>query len=141
LHQSGIRIMTSSSPIIDKYPWLSAEPEHTSSYLWEPIIAECSQFGAKRVLDLGCGNGAFCGALVTAGFQTVGCDPSSDGISIARNAVPNAAFRQMGVDDDPAELGRDFDVVVSTEVVEHLILPRGFRGLPCRFSVREAISF
>ena len=117
--------MTSPDPILTKYRYGSSDPAHTSAYLWEPILSLCRQFGARRVLDLGCGNGAFCRELVQAGFQTVGCDPSSDGIGIAAKTVPGAAFQQIGVDDDPAKLGGlDFDTVVSTEVVEHLIVPR-----------------
>ena len=113
-----------SSPILAQYHYGSADPPHTSAYLWQPILACCKQFGARRVLDLGCGNGAFCSALVQAGFETVGCDPSSEGIRLAAQAVPAATFKQIGVDDDPSPLGKEFDVVISTEVVEHLVIPQ-----------------
>ena len=66
-----------------------------------------------------------CGALHAAGFSVTGCDPSEEGIHHARQAVPGGDFHVAGVYDDPAELGPlDFDVVVSTEVIEHLLLPR-----------------
>jgi 2-polyprenyl-6-hydroxyphenyl methylase/3-demethylubiquinone-9 3-methyltransferase len=108
-----------------EYHYGSADAAHTSDYLWKPIIAQCAKAGAKRVLDVGCGNGAFCRELANAGFGAVGCDPSGEGIRIAAESLPQAKFRQLGVDDDPAILGeRDFDVVVSTEVVEHLTMPR-----------------
>ena len=110
------------SPV--RYQFESAEPAHTDAYLTAPIIRMCKALGASRVLDLGCGNGALCGQLVKSGFTVAGCDPSEDGIRFAKEAVPAARFTRIGVDDDPAELGeRDFDVVVSTEVVEHLIVP------------------
>ena len=43
---------------------------------------------------------------------------------LAAEACPGVTFRQMSVDDDPAALGGSFDIVVSTEVVEHLVAPR-----------------
>ena len=108
-----------------EYHYSSAEAAHTSGYLWKPILAHCARAGAKRVLDLGCGNGALCSELVKAGYSAVGCDPSGEGIRVATESVPGASFKQLGVDDDPSALGeRDFDVVVSAEVVEHLAMPR-----------------
>ena len=117
--------MNIKDPILAGYGFGSAEPSDASAYLWNPILALCKLFKARRILDLGCGNGAFCQELVRAGFEAVGCDPSKDGIRFATEAVPSATFKRVGVDDDPATLAeRDFDVVVSTEVVEHLFLPR-----------------
>lgn len=55
----------------------------------------------------------------------VGCNPSESGIFYARKVVPKAKFYQLGVYDDPAQIEQaDFDVIVSTEVVEHLFYPR-----------------
>ena len=116
--------MSTRDPILARYEYDSEAPACTSRYLWDPILALCRQFEPTRVLDLGCGNGAFCRRLVDAGYQVVGCDPSADGIRFATTTVPQGTFKTLGVDDDPAELGAlNFDVVVSTEVVEHLYLP------------------
>ncbi len=63
--------------------------------------------------------------LAAAGFAVVGCDPSEEGIRIAAQTLPHISFRVLSVYDDPAALGEsDFDVVVSTEVIEHLLYPR-----------------
>ncbi|MGI8966668.1 MAG: class I SAM-dependent methyltransferase, partial [Limisphaerales bacterium] len=112
--------MSIQEPNPSKYHFGSAERPHTSEYLWSPILAQCRRFKARRVLDLGCGNGAFCHELVRAGFEVVGCDPSEDGIRFAKESVSAAVFMRIGVDDKPEALGEgDYDVVISTEVVEH----------------------
>jgi 2-polyprenyl-3-methyl-5-hydroxy-6-metoxy-1,4-benzoquinol methylase len=102
----------------------SAEPPHTAAYLTPIIVGWCRRIGAQRILDLGCGNGALCGHLSSEGFEVTGCDPSEEGIALARRAYPHIPFYHLGAYDGPAPLGTDFDVVVSTEVIEHLFLPR-----------------
>jgi 2-polyprenyl-3-methyl-5-hydroxy-6-metoxy-1,4-benzoquinol methylase len=119
------------------YGFASAEPPGSARYLTPHILRICRRLSAGRVLDVGSGNGALCGALSTAGFDVVGCDPSEDGVSVARAAYPHLSFHRLGVYDDPAAVGRrDFDVVVSTEVIEHLYLPR---ALP-RFAAQVLAS-
>jgi len=106
------------------YHFATAEKPHTAHYLYDPVIAICRRLGARRVLDLGCGNGAFPGALSEAGFDVVGCDPSEEGVAVAKEKFPRLDFHRLGVYDNPSILGRDFDAVVSMEVVEHLHSPR-----------------
>jgi len=116
-----------------QYRFDSAAPPHTADYLTTHIISMCRRISARRILDLGCGNGALCGALSDAGFNVTGCDPSEEGIEFARRTYPHCQFFLLGVYDDPTTLGdAHFDVVVSTEVVEHLFFPR---ALP-RFAVQ-----
>lgn len=123
----------STHPTPFRYNFGTAEAPHTADYLTRPILEVCREVAAKRVLDLGCGNGALCGDLAAAGLDVTGCDPSEDGIGFARRAHPQLPFHVLGVEDEPGNLGAAaFDVVVSTEVVEHLFLPR---ALP-RFAAR-----
>jgi 2-polyprenyl-3-methyl-5-hydroxy-6-metoxy-1,4-benzoquinol methylase len=66
-----------------------------------------------------------CNDLAKAGFEVTGCDPSEEGVALARRSYPDIRFFALGVHDDPGALRRtEFDVVVSTEVIEHLFLPR-----------------
>lgn len=102
---------------------MEATPGH--AYI-DPVIFSLMDGleGVKRVLDLGCGNGTLSAGLIQRGYQVVGCDPSADGVAIAREQVPQGRFEVCGVYDDPDMLGeKDFDLVVSEEVVEHLYRP------------------
>lgn len=79
-----------------------------------------------QVLDLGCGNGALAAQMVRWGYQPVGVNPSSSGIPQARAHLPGVAFSRPSA--EPEQLASlrlpPFDVVVSTEVVEHVYTPR-----------------
>jgi 2-polyprenyl-6-hydroxyphenyl methylase/3-demethylubiquinone-9 3-methyltransferase len=59
------------------------------------------------------------------GCTAIGIDPSASGIEIARRAHPTCRFEQMEATADLLlALGEEpFDIVVSTEVVEHLYDP------------------
>ncbi|MCE9520403.1 MAG: class I SAM-dependent methyltransferase [Verrucomicrobia bacterium] len=81
-----------------------------------------------RVLDVGCGNGYTCGEFIKRGCQVTGIDLSEQGVSIARHTYPEGRFELFGADDQLlANLDEEpFDMVVSTEVVEHLYAQREF---------------
>lgn len=107
------------------YEYHTPEAPTSDSVLTPHVVRLCAALGAKRVLDLGCGNGSMMAALHQAGFQVSGCDPSESGLEFARQAVPGANLKVLGVYDASGELGESgFDVVTSTEVVEHLFSPR-----------------
>jgi len=107
-------------------------------FLWEqPGLTEAHQWifprlirwleaeHVRNVLDLGCGNGAFTGALAEAGYDVVGVDMSESGIAVARRACPTVRLIQSDLDTPfPRELLNSFDAVLAVEVVEHLLLPR-----------------
>jgi len=93
-------------------------------YLAGPVLARLHASGARRVLDLGCGNGAFSALLAREGYETTGVDHSVSGIEIAKSRR-GAAFAQHDLNAPLPEIhvGR-YDAVVSLEVIEHLLLPR-----------------
>lgn len=89
------------------------------------FLAELSP--GKKVLDAGCGRGAFTGRLAKVGHEVFGFDLSKPGIEIAKNQYPDIRFEVASVYDDFETLfGCTFDSIVSLEVIEHLQDPRCF---------------
>jgi 2-polyprenyl-3-methyl-5-hydroxy-6-metoxy-1,4-benzoquinol methylase len=78
-----------------------------------------------RVLDVGCGNGYWAARFAAMGCTAVGIDPSASGIDIARQAHPGVRYERMDASEHMlADLDEEpFDLVISTEVVEHLYDP------------------
>jgi 2-polyprenyl-3-methyl-5-hydroxy-6-metoxy-1,4-benzoquinol methylase len=77
--------------------------------------------GVRSICDLGCGNGHISGRLAALGYHVTGVDASASGIQIARRAYPDVRFIE-------ALIGRElnvgqFDLVVSSDVIEHLYRP------------------
>jgi 2-polyprenyl-6-hydroxyphenyl methylase/3-demethylubiquinone-9 3-methyltransferase len=99
-------------------------PVSSTPYLIQPVFQLIGDIGqGTRVLDVGCGNGYWSGQLRDRGCDVVGIDPSQSGIELARKAYPNVRFECITID-DLATLGESpFDIVVSTEVIEHLYSP------------------
>ena len=77
---------------------------------------------ATRVLDLGCGHGVFGGELVKQGCQVTFAD-ESNGLFPELRSAP---FLQVNIDkDDLSKLGT-YDLVVCSNVLEHLDKPDQF---------------
>lgn len=94
-------------------------------FILKPIVDQLNQAQAEKVLDLGCGNGAFTALLGKNGFAMTGLDHSATGVEIASRAHPGTTFRQQDlIKPIPNELQGQFDAVIAIEVIEHLLLPR-----------------
>ncbi len=79
----------------------------------------------QRILDIGCGNGYLCRLLTDAGVDCIGIEPAPEGLELAKKLVPEGKFYVRSCYEDPttSDLGK-FDLIVSTEVIEHLYFPR-----------------
>jgi len=116
--------MTDNNNIVSDYGWDNDEPKCSQVYLSKPIVETLRDLKAKRILDLGCGNGALSHYLQSERFSVVGCDADQGGVEMALMGKSGAEFRLASVYESPNVLGETgFDAVISTEVIEHLFLP------------------
>jgi ubiquinone biosynthesis O-methyltransferase len=112
-----------------EYSYEDGAATHSGSYLHRhvlDVLAGLRSGGAKRVLDLGCGNGYFAKEMARIGFEVVAIDSSTSGIELAQREASPVRFEVASVYDDIVRNYGRFDAVVSTEVVEHLYDPRTF---------------
>lgn len=112
-----------------EFAFHNAHASHMHRHFMPKVFELSGQIGAgTRVLDVGCGNGFTCGEFAKLGCRVVGVDMSHSGIALARKTFPNCRFETISASVDfLATLGEaPFDLIISTEVVEHLYDPRAY---------------
>lgn len=89
--------------------------------------------GVKSICDLGCGNGHLAGRLASLGYQITGVDASQSGIQIAQRTYPEARFVEALIDRNLNEQTglANFDLVVSSDMIEHLYRPADLLEAAC----------
>lgn len=120
--------MKSPAPTYD-YGYPNAESAHHHAYLLAPLLSlirvNSNAHSGQRILDLGCGNGSLTHTIAQQGYDIVGIEASSQGIAVARQNFPACRFMQARIADLPTpEFQNAFDIVISVEVIEHLLYPR-----------------
>jgi 2-polyprenyl-3-methyl-5-hydroxy-6-metoxy-1,4-benzoquinol methylase len=114
---------------MSEYGYSAAGPGCASHYL-QPIVAEIVAALPKGsvVMDLGCGNGSTLAALRRSGLSLHGLDSSVSGVGIACREHPELDISVADVTADLTShpLYAKCDLVITTEVVEHVFLPRLF---------------
>ena len=110
------------------YGFDNADKSHIHQYLTEPILCLLGPPSGKKILDVGCGNGWLAALLVDKGYDVYGTDASQLGIEIANRRHPGRFFVQdLSQDTLPDALAAHaFQVIISTEVVEHLYDPKRY---------------
>lgn len=125
--------MTTSLPKTDRQISISSDEFHwdidgkTESHLYlaVPVLKRLRDMRARKVLDLGSGNGALSAWLNSHDMTVTGLDHSRTGVEVARRKHPHIRFERHDFADPlPGEFVGQFDAVVSVEVIEHLLLPR-----------------
>lgn len=100
-------------------------PERLRFY--EEVAERCASLAPRRIIDVGCGPGTLLRLLVARlpgkPELVVGVDRSRAGIRRARKLLPEARWLVGDLNRLPADSER-FDLVLCTEVLEHIREPR-----------------
>lgn len=113
-----------------EYSYANSNPGHHHTYLLPPLLEMLSpktllNQQKPRVLDLGCGNGSLSQLIAKQGYEVVGVEESESGFKFACLNFPDCHFIQASIYELPfSELENSFDIVISSEVIEHLLYPR-----------------
>lgn len=115
------------SNIVENYGWTTLAGPQSCGYIGPAVIEILKSLPVRRVIDIGSGNGVLCNLLLESGYTVAGVEYDKQGFLISRNNYPKINFYNLGVGDDPSEIMKverePFDLVVSTEVIEHLFSP------------------
>jgi len=101
-----------------------------STYYLLPVIGELTATisAGSVVADAGCGNGSLLAQLQGRDWQMYGLDSSASGLEQGKAAFPEIQFHAVDLSRPLSGfplIGR-CDAVISTEVIEHVFLPRIF---------------
>jgi SAM-dependent methyltransferase len=93
-----------------------ADPEYEEQIL--PLI-DRHLAGARRVLDIGCGEGQLARRAAKLGARVIGLDPTTAQIAVARERAGGPQYGLATAEHLPCRAG-SFDAVVMCLVIEHL---------------------
>lgn len=110
---------------IENSRWNSPSPNEEELIRWiaiNSLIESNINFndGSSRILDLGCGRG-WMTKLLNGYGEAIGYEPVHRVVDYARSLFPDIGFYVGNFHDAAKEQGRNvFDLVVSSEVIEHI---------------------
>ncbi len=86
----------------------------------DALLARVRRLDVRTILDVGCGSGDNLSALAALpGLTLTGVDISREALALARQRVPSA--RLIELDIERQCLSERFDLVISLQVIEHLM--------------------
>ena len=110
------------------YGYNDTKADHVSNYILKPILKHLQGEQDKLILDVGCGNGWLVNELIRNEFNAFGIDASASGINEAKKVNKERFFvHDVNTELLPDELlTKKFEIVISTEVIEHLYNPKKY---------------
>ena len=103
--------------------WSSREPNSDEAARWlaiESILSVLPADNSRRLLDVGCGRG-WMTALAARYGMAQGLEPVAAVVAFARRSYPECSFDTTSLSDLLVnETFRPFDVVLCSEVIEHI---------------------
>jgi SAM-dependent methyltransferase len=86
----------------------------------EDLLRVVSSLGVESILDVGCGAGDNLASLAALGrYELAGVDLSREALARAEQLIPGARFRPLDIEREA--LPECFDLVISIQVIEHLV--------------------
>lgn len=89
---------------------------------WQAVVDAAGIGEETSLLDLGCGNGAFCAFAAARGAIVHGLDAEPDSIAQAMDAVPGGEFR-LGMMETLPWSDASFDVVTAFNAMQYALDP------------------
>ena len=101
------------------------EPTKENKKIYAAIVDQIVSLKPARVLEIGSGMGMLGNIINNMGISYVGIEPDAAQLSICRDRYPHLSVIEGSCYESPEKynLG-EFDLVFSTDVIEHLYLPR-----------------
>jgi 2-polyprenyl-3-methyl-5-hydroxy-6-metoxy-1,4-benzoquinol methylase len=125
------------------YKYGSDQLNHSHAYLLPTVKKLLKILNTDKldnnIFDLGCGNGSVANILSESGWKVTGIDPSTEGITKAKQSYPDLKLYQGSAYDDLQSIYGNFPTLVSLEVVEHVYAPRKYAK--CIFDLLEPNGF
>lgn len=94
----------------------------------EAYLALAEEFGARRVLDVGCGTGVFALLLAARGIEAVGVDPAEASLNVARSKPGSERVRWISGDATSLPPLRADLATMTANVAQAIVHPGAWRG-------------
>lgn len=113
---------------VENVRWNTIEPNKDERDRWKAIKPLVESLGRKdlNIIDVGCGRGVFSNLLSEFG-SVVGTEPASSVVDYGRVLYPNLELHAFSLEDYVHIFpDKKYDLVLCTEVLEHVIDKAGF---------------